>query len=335
LLPNDIIISARGTVGELGVIVQPMAFNQSCYGIRANCMVDNGYLYYLLKEKINELKSISHGSVFSTITRETFDQIEIILPPLPLQQRIDEILSALDDKIELNRYMNQTLEHMAQALYKHHFIDEIDPENLPEGWKAGNILVIADLLSGGTPQTEMMDYWGGNIKWISAKDITENNQGIIIETEKQITELGLRNSAAKLLPKFTTVITARGTVGKYCLLGEEMTISQSNYGLKSKSKTADFFIFLLVENMIQMMRQYAYGTVFDTITTKTFQEIEIILPPTELILSFEKKITALFQQRLSLTVENQSLIAIRDILLPKLISGELIPADLVPIEHTV
>ncbi|MFH1161431.1 MAG: restriction endonuclease subunit S [bacterium] len=299
--------------------------------------VDINYLYWILRTK-NYQRYVVDSASGTTVKHTSPNRIldySWLFPPLPLQHRIAEILDALDDKIELNRQMNHTLEAMTQALYKHHFVDDIDPENLPEGWRLGNVLEMADLLSGGTPKTERKEYWNGGINWISAKDITENNNGFITETEKKISEQGLNNSAAKLLPKFTTVVSARGTVGKYCILSEEMAISQSNYGLKSKLQNSDFFIFLLVENMIQMMRQYAYGTVFDTITTKTFQEIEIVLPQSEFVLSFEEIIKPAFQQRLSLTKENKSLMTIRDTLLPKLISGEIIPADLKNIENQI
>ncbi|MGN0582256.1 MAG: restriction endonuclease subunit S [Oscillospiraceae bacterium] len=109
LQEDDIIISARGTVGELAMIPYPMAFNQSCYGIRAKENVDNTFLYYLMKNSINRLRLITHGSVFDTITRDTFSQIEIDLPSIEKQKRIATVLSLLDDKIELNNQINKNL----------------------------------------------------------------------------------------------------------------------------------------------------------------------------------------------------------------------------------
>ncbi len=109
LQKDDIIISARGTVGELAMIPFPMAFNQSCYGIRAKENVDKTFLYYYLKNCVYKLKNITHGSVFDTITRDTFAQIEINLPSLEIQKRIASILSSIDDKIELNTTINENL----------------------------------------------------------------------------------------------------------------------------------------------------------------------------------------------------------------------------------
>lgn len=121
---GDIVISARGTVGCLGQLTRDMAFNQSCYGLRGkkNTLI-NDYLYYLLKQKVDELKRITHGAVFDTITRDTFRQIEANIPCIEVQSNIAGILTSIDKKIELNHQINQTLEQMAQAIFKSWFVD--------------------------------------------------------------------------------------------------------------------------------------------------------------------------------------------------------------------
>ena len=107
---DDVIISARGTVGEIAMIPSPMAFNQSCFGIRAKTdLIDPHYLYYLTRTKVAELKKASHGSVFDTITRDTFDGISCELPDLNTQNRISSLLSSIDSKIELNNRINHNL----------------------------------------------------------------------------------------------------------------------------------------------------------------------------------------------------------------------------------
>ena len=103
---NDIVISARGTVGAMAMIPDPMCFNQSCFGLRGNNIVDKNFLYYLTRTKVDELRKTAHGSVFDTITRETFDNLRCLVPPLQTQQKIGNILSSLDSKIELNKRIN-------------------------------------------------------------------------------------------------------------------------------------------------------------------------------------------------------------------------------------
>lgn len=124
ILPQgSLILSARGTVGALAQLTKPMAFNQSCYGIIAKEQTTNDFLYYLLKDVVEDLQAKGHGSVFNTITRDTFDTITVNLPSLDEQKRIAEILGSLDDKIELLQKQNQTLEDMAKALFKSWFVD--------------------------------------------------------------------------------------------------------------------------------------------------------------------------------------------------------------------
>lgn len=124
---GDLIISARGTVGCLAQLDKPMAFNQSCYGLNGKeNIIDNGFLYYFLKNNIKELKQKTHGAVFDTITRDTFEYIEIYYPDIKRQKEIAEILEDYDQKIQLNTQINQTLEQIAQTIFKSWFID-FDP----------------------------------------------------------------------------------------------------------------------------------------------------------------------------------------------------------------
>lgn len=126
LKKGQLIISARGTVGEIAQLCEDMAFNQSCYGLNGKEMLINDFLYCLLKYNVVELKTKTHGSVFDTITRKTFEQINVALPPILEQKRIAKILSDLDQKISLNHQINQTLESMAQTIFKSWFVN-FDP----------------------------------------------------------------------------------------------------------------------------------------------------------------------------------------------------------------
>lgn len=313
--------------------VENLTFNGFCKRFRLNDFntLLPEYARYLFRDISfrREVYQLATGDIRFNISQESLANIEIEIPDLPTQRQIAQILSSLDDKIELNLQMNQTLEAMAQAIFKEWFVDFNFPgfdgelvDGLPKGWRMGNVLEIATLLSGGTPKTSEPEYWDGDINWISAKDITNSNNQFIIETEKTITELGIKKSAAKLLPTYTTIISARGTVGNFCILPKEMAISQSNYGLKSNSNF-DFFLFLLVKDMILMMKAFAYGAVFDTITTRTFQAMEITIPDNQTIEEFEEFVSPIYSKILTNQLQIQSLTKTRDTLLPKLMSGQL------------
>lgn len=145
LQKDDIIISARGTVGEMAMIPFPMAFNQSCYGVRGRNGLDQTFLYYLIKNCISKLKKITHGSVFDTITRDTFDNITVSVPDKGTQNKIASMLSQYDDKIELNERINKNLEEQAKTVFEKEFLAR---DHVPAGWTRGSLVDIADYLNG-------------------------------------------------------------------------------------------------------------------------------------------------------------------------------------------
>lgn len=319
LKKGQIIISARGTVGVISILGRDMAFNQSNYGLNAKqSLTTNDFLYYLLKVNLANFISASYGAVFDTITKETFSQIAVSLPPLTEQTAIASILSSLDDKIDLLHRQNKTLEQLAETLFRQWFVEEAE-----ESWEEKSLFDVIELIGGGTPKTENGKYWDGKIKWLSCGDIASNHKSFVMSTEKAITDLGLQNSSAKLLPKYSMVISARGTVGKYCLLSEPMTFSQSNYGIKPKYENCYFFTYLLVAYSVEELQAAAYGSVFDTITTSTFKGQKVSVPDFETIKQFEEKITPYFNKILSNQTQIHTLTQTRDTLLPKLMSGEV------------
>lgn len=319
---------------------------------------DQKYIWQLINNGPfeNYVENVKTGTSIPHISLGQVGNFEIVLPPLPEQQAIASILSSLDDKIELNLKMNKTLEEMAMTLYKHWFVDfgpfkspleggawkagdvETKSEHLPvfgsgkfidselglipEGWEVKGILEIVDLLSGGTPKTTMDEYWNGDICWVSAKDI--GNGGLYInDTEKKITELGVSKSATKILPEDTVILVARGSVGKYGMIAKKMAMNQSCYGLSAKGEYSQGLVYLMFSELIEQFKRMAYGSVFDTITTSTFKSTNVIVPPTSIIENLKTQIDPLFDQLKQNVLENESLIALRNTLLPKLISGEV------------
>ncbi len=316
---GDIIISARGTIGVLAILGKQMAFNQSCYGVRAKKKLStNDYIYYLLKDTVSNFLLIAHGGVFDTITRDTFKEINVILPPLHEQKAIASVLSSLDDKIDLLHRQNKTLEAMAETLFRQWFVEEAQ-----EDWEEKSLLEIIKLIGGGTPKTTIAEYWDGDIPWLTGGDIASNHKSFINYSEKSISEVGLCNSSARLLPKYATVISARGTVGKYCLLAKPMSFSQSNYGILPNISKCFFFSYLLINHVVEELQSSAYGSVFDTITTTTFKEITIPLPTETSIIRFEQLVSKCFEKLFLNKSQICTLEKLRDTLLPKLMSGEV------------
>ncbi len=228
------------------------------------------------------------------------------------------MLSSLDDKIDLLHRQNKTLEALAETLFRQWFVEEAQ-----EDWEECGLLDVIQLVGGGTPKTSMLEYWDGDIPWLAGGDITANHKSFINNTEKKITEAGLNNSSAKLLPKYATVISARGTVGKYCLLAKSMAFSQSNYGVLPNIEGCFFFSYLLINHVVGELQSSAYGSVFDTITTNTFKDIKIPLPEKTVIARFEKEVTPNFRKILINKEQIRTFETLRDTLLPKLMSGDV------------
>jgi type I restriction enzyme S subunit len=254
----------------------------------------------------------------ASLNNGMLSELKVVIPPLPEQKAIASVLSGLDDKIDLLHRQNKTLEAMAETLFRQWFVEEAQ-----EGWEENSLHEVIQLIGGGTPKTSIAEYWDGDIPWLAGGDIAASHKSFISYSEKSITKVGLNNSSAKLLPKYSTVISARGTVGKYCLLAQPMAFSQSNYGILPNISECFFFTYLLINHVVEELQSSAYGSVFDTITTTTFKEIKVTFPTEIEILQFEGSVSPYFEKMLLNKSQIRTLEKMRDMLLPKLMSGEV------------
>jgi type I restriction enzyme S subunit len=337
---GEIIIARTGnTIGVNRYISKDLksVFNNGLIRLRVNKeKFYPKYVYYNFRSQRfrDYIQAIAYGtSTQPNMQINSLLSFELDVPPLPEQKAIANFLSAIDDKIENNLAINKTLEDMAMALYKHWFVDfgpfqdgefsdsELGP--IPKGWEVKPFLELFELLSGGTPKTSIEDYWGGNIYWVSAKDIGSSGSIYINNTEKKITKLGLEKSSTKILPEDTVVVVARGSVGKFGMITKPMCMNQSCYGIYSKSNYSQAITYLLIDSLMKHFLNVAYGSVFDTITTSTFKNVNVLLPPKKVMDKIRNEIDVLFQNKKMNIKENQSLTQLRDTILPKLINGEV------------
>ena len=310
------------------------------------------YLYWLLRTPQYREYCRAHATGTTNLGLAREDFLAFPAPePTAVQHQLVELLDALDNKIELNRRTNETLEALARALFKSWFVD-FDPVRakaegrdpglpraladpfpdsfedsklgeIPKGWHVGPILSNARLLSGGTPKTDRPEYWGGGISWASAKDVSQCGDLFLIETERTISNQGLEESATQLVPAMSTVIVARGaTAGRMVIFGIPMAMNQTCYALETTSGTP-FALYCRLRQEIDDLVHAAHGSVFDTITTSTFAAASCVLPPQPVIHIFERMVDPLFRRILNGINASIALAALRDTLLPKLTSGEL------------
>ena len=322
LQKDDIVLSARGTVGAITMVPFPMTFNQSCYGLRAKEGFDQTYLYYCVKNAVEKLKHITHGSVFDTITRDTFRSIEVVIHSYKEQKAIADILSNLDNKIELNNHINQNLEEQAKTIYKAWFIDKIPFEGLtPCSWIETTLGEVCSCELGGTPSRSMPEYWDGNIPWINSGEI---NRFRITNPSETITEIGLSKSSTKLLPAKTTVIAITGaTLGQVSLLEIDSCANQSVVGVVPNEQLPYEFIYPFINANIQELITHQTGGAQQHINKQNVEGLTIVVPSPEVMGEYVSLVSGIYGKIALNCFENERLISIRDALLPKLMSGEI------------
>ncbi len=300
-------------------------------------VLDNDYLMYFLTSRRgqHELHSRASGSTVQGIKRSEFEHVKVLLPSSYEEQKtIAKILSSFDDKIELLRKQNETLESLAFTIFKEWFVNFNYPEatgemvdselgEIPKGWQVSSLSDIFKLTGGGTPKTSVKKYWEGNLPWYSVTDAPNSSNCFVINTEKNISAAGLENSSTKLLRKGTTIVSARGTVGKLALVGRKMAMNQSCYGLNGKVGFGDYYVFFQMKEMINHIKKNVHGAVFDTITKVTFEHIKIPTASYPELDKFESVVTPVMDKVLNNVHQIQTLSKARDTLLPKLMSGEI------------
>lgn len=353
---GDLFFSREGTYFGIAAEVPPntkVCLGQRMVLLRPKSAVLNfRFLRYWLNSQImvQHMHGLRDGSVAERLNMPTIRGLPVFTPPLHVQSSIAHILGTLDEKVELNRRMNITLEQMARALFKSWFVDfdpikakaqgrppegvdadiasifpsdfeECELETIPRGWELVSLDQLFDVIGGGTPKTSNPNFWNGDVPWFSVSDAPAESDVFVIDTEKKITQLGLSSSSARMLRKGVTIISARGTVGKLAVVATPMAMNQSCYALDGKY--GDFFTYYSANEAVTTLKQNTHGAVFDTITRDTFKTAKAILPTSSLCQAFEDIVLPLMRRIEANLRQSRLLEEIRDSLLPKLISGQL------------
>lgn len=245
------------------------------------------------------------GGVRGSLDWNDFMDMKIPVPPLEEQRSIVSRYKAIETRIANNKQTIAKLEEAAQALYRKMFVDDVDVENLPDGWRMGKYTDIVKLSGGGTPDTNNKLFWTNDIPFFSPSDVSYGYY--CISTEKHISKLGLENCSSKLYPKESIFITARGTVGEISMGGIPMAMNQSNYAINSSTHSNIHYLHQLTIQVLSQLKNQVVGAVFSALVTKDFENIDIILPKQEAIDSFESKVKCLYESILFSQKENEKL----------------------------
>lgn len=303
-------------------------------------MRTNGYRHEVLGSATGStVKHTSPGRILS---------YRFKLPPVAEQQRISAVLSALDNKIELNRRMNETLEASARALFRDWFVDfgptrakaegrpayfapdlwsvfpdRLSDDGVPDGWEWSTIGDEVEAVGGSTPSTKDPALWDGDIAWTTPKDLSDLGSPILLDTARTITEAGLRTISSGLLPAGTVLMSSRAPVGYLAIASVPLAINQGYIAMKCRGRVSNWSAYLWTHENMAAIISNANGSTFQEISKKNFRPLPILVADEATQSAFDSVVGSMFERITANVIESRSLAATRDALLPKLMSGEI------------
>lgn len=330
--PDDILINSTGA-GTAGRIVQiedvPSATTIDGHMtlIRSNGKVTQKFLGYALKAHQWEVLQLDEGSTGQTeLNRDRLlDEIMINYPvSFDEQNAIVGTLESIDRKLIVNEQLNDNLEQQAQAFFQELFVDNADLE-----WAIGTISDLGAVVGGSTPSKAKPEYYTETgIAWITPKDLSVNKLKFISHGENDITELGLKNSSATIMPEGTVLFSSRAPIGYIAVAAGEVTTNQGFKSIVPKPEIGTAFVYYFLKHNLPTIEGMASGSTFKEVSGSTMKGVPAVIPDTDTIARFNDFCSPIFAQQRILEEQNQSLAALRDNLLPKLMSGEIDVSDI-------
>ncbi len=330
--PPGVVTGRYGTLGKVFFIDEPFwPLNTTLYvsDFHGN---DERFVSYLLR--CQNLGARDGASAVPGVNRNVLHRLPVMRPPMGAQRKIAAVLSAYDELIENNNRRIKLLEEMAQRVYREWFVDFRYPGNegvplvdselglIPEGWKVERIADRFEVVLGGTPSRKNLHYWlNGTVPWINSGQV---NRLRVIGASEMITPEALKSSSTKLMPRGTTLLAITGaTLGQVSLLEIEACANQSVVGIYDQLGELTEYLYLAIGNSIESIIGAASGGAQQHINQQNVKETLITVPSTEIGAEFQLRVRPLFSLLANLLKANQRLSDCRDLLLPRLVSGEI------------
>lgn len=287
---------------------------------------DPDFIYYLTISDLVRapaIKSMVGSSGRQRVQQNVLETLELPIPPYDEQKKIAAILSALDEKIAINRAINDNLEQQAQSYFQELFVDNADPE-----WAIGTISDLGTVVGGSTPSKAKPEYYTeSGIAWITPKDLSINKSKFVSHGENDITELGLKNSSAAIMPEGTVLFSSRAPIGYIAIAAGEVTTNQGFKSVVPKPEIGTPFVYFFLKNTLPVIEGMASGSTFKEVSGSTMKNVPAVIPDAETLAKFSDFCAPIFAQQRILEEQNQSLAMLRDNVLPKLMSGEIDVSD--------
>jgi len=265
------------------------------------------------------IKSMVGSSGRQRVQQSVLEELELSVPDLDEQRRIGDFLARIDEKIALNDRINDNLEQQAQSYFQELFVDNADPE-----WAIGTISDLGTVVGGSTPSKAKPEYYTeSGIAWITPKDLSINKSKFVSHGENDITELGLKNSSAAIMPRGTVLFSSRAPIGYIAIAAGEVTTNQGFKSVVPKPEIGTPFVYFFLKNTLPVIEGMASGSTFKEVSGSTMKNVPAVIPDVETLAKFSDFCAPIFAQQRILEEQNQSLATLRDNLLPKLMSGEI------------
>lgn len=345
---RTILLSINGTLGKVAMYKgEKIVLGKSACYINVKEDKNKYFVKYILttKEFQKYILLVAHGSTIKNLAPSQVADYEFSIPDELDQDKVTFLLKTIDDKIENNNKINAELESMAKTIYDYWFLqfefpneegkpykssggkmawnEELKKE-IPENWENGTLEDMGEIIAGGTPSTEHPEYYCKNgIAWITPNDLSNSDDKYITHGERDISELGLRNSSAKLMPEGTVLLTSRAPIGYIGIAINEVCTNQGFKSIIPDKKFGSEFIFYTIQKMVVYLKSLGTGSTFTEISKNVVAQVKVILPEESVVSKFEKMISGISGQRRILEEENRELISLRDFLLPLLMNGQV------------
>ena len=331
---GDVIVTHRGTLGQIVYIPQTSTqpryvISQSQFRFRCNDKVIPEYVvnYFHSHEGQNKILANASQVGVPALARasSSFRDIEIPVPPLPTQRKIAAVLGALDDKIENNRKICANLEAQAQAIFKSWFVDfEPFGGKMPQGRKMGKLGDVGNIVGGATPSKAKTEFYTEEgIAWLTPKDLSLQQTKFVSKGEIDITEEGYKSASVRMLPKGSVLFSSRAPIGYVAIAKNELCTNQGFKSVVPFDWVGSEFVYQLLRMMTPVIEERASGSTFKEISSSGMKELPVIVPSKNVLHEFSSITLPMGESQKSLEDETRSLAAMRDALLPKLMSGEI------------
>ena len=323
-IPGDILFVNKGTPGRVCLVPDPVDFciAQDMIALRADeSKIYPKYLFTVLRSREiqQQIYNTNVGDVIPHFKKQFLDQLLIPIPERSIQESIGDLYYVLSLKAERNKKINDNLEQQAQSYFQELFVDNANPE-----WTTGTISDLGTVVGGSTPSKAKPEYYTeSGIAWITPKDLSNNKSKFVSHGENDITELGLRNSSASIMPEGTVLFSSRAPIGYIAIAAGEVTTNQGFKSVVPKPEIGTPFVYFFLKNTLPVIEGMASGSTFKEVSGSTMKNVPAVIPDAETLAKFSDFCAPIFAQQRILEEQNQSLATLRDNLLPKLMSGEI------------